>query len=62
MAKSLLNAVDRDTLYLGLCLIWMTLLVAGLFRLRAARVTGRLAAQLAAAVRWCRSITTARLA
>jgi len=31
MAKSLLNAVDRDTLYLGLSLIWMTLLVAAFF-------------------------------
>jgi hypothetical protein len=29
MAKRLLNAMDRDTRYLGLSLIWLALLVAG---------------------------------
>jgi hypothetical protein len=28
MAKHLLNAMDRDTLYLGLSLIWLTMLIA----------------------------------
>ena len=31
MAKRLLNAMDRDTLYLGLSLIWLALMVAASF-------------------------------